>query len=66
MVFKEIEDIDVFLDEDIPIYYVSNLKPITKFISKENIRNFITEITIHIELSKINMEHSFEKVKIKK
>lgn len=65
-VLNQINDIDIFLEEEIPMYYVADLKPIVQCIEKEDLKTYITSFELYFELLKINMKEESKKLILKK
>ena len=65
-VLNQINDIEIFLEEEIPMYYVADLKPIVQCIEKEDLKTYITSFELYFELLKINMKEESKKLILKK
>ena len=65
-VLNQINDIDIFWEEEIPMYYVADLKPIVQCIEKHDLKTYITSFELYFELLKINMKEESKKLILKK
>lgn len=65
-VLNQINDIDIFWEEEIPMYYVADLKPIVQCIEKNDLKTYITSFELYFELLKINMKEESKKLILKK
>ena len=65
-VLNQINDIDIFWEEEIPMYYVADLKPIVQCIEKHDLKTYITSFELYFELLKLNMIEESKKLILKK